>query len=211
MYYEIWDNRNMEKINSEMQELTESITNNLYRDGYGRYRWTYEMIAGENPSYRNTLLIAFALVILFPGVILFFMMYGRDLGSGYWGDAGVYLAIMFGIFAVTELLVILIYKLVDKARGGSKPIPYAMGGEFIDLYPEDSLTPRTYIRTYYGTVTDIRVKPEYDEIDLFEFARITQIYVYPEDRAFVLNFLFDRVKPTKKIEQRREEYKEYLI
>ncbi len=37
---------------------------NLYRDLDGRYRWTYEMVTNENPSYRNMLLIIFALVIL---------------------------------------------------------------------------------------------------------------------------------------------------
>ena len=183
---------------------------NLYRDLDGRYRWTYEMVTNENPSYRNTLLIIFALIILIPGVILFFMIYGRGISSGYWDGAGSYLAIMLGILILVELLTVLIYKGVDKIRGGSKPIPYAMDEDCIDLYPEDRRTPRAYIRTYYSTVNDIRVKPEYDEIDLLEFMRITQIYVYPEDRAFILNFLFDRLPQKGKILQRREEYQKYL-
>lgn len=178
----------------------------LYRDRDGRYRWTYEMVTNENHSYRNTLMIIFALVILIPGMILFFMICSHD-----WDSAGNYLAIMFGILILTELLTVLIYKGVNKIRGGSKPIPYAMDEDCIDLYPEDRRTPRAYIRTYYSTVNDIRVKPEYDEIDLLEFMRITQIYVYPEDRAFVLNFLFDHLPQTKTILSKKDQYKNYLI
>ena len=67
----------------------------LQPDSEGRYRWTYEMIGSVNPSYRNTLMLIFALVILIPGAILFFMIFGRR-GSD-WGDAGIYLLILFGI------------------------------------------------------------------------------------------------------------------
>ena len=182
----------------------------LYRDEFGRYRWTYEMVSAENRSYLNTLLLIFALVILIPGMILFFMIYGRDLSSGHWGDAGGYLGILFLIFAAAELLTVGIYKLADKARGGSKPIPYAMDDRCIMLYPEDRKTPRAYLQTFYSSVNDIRVKPEYDEIDLMEVMRVTQVYVYPEDLPFVLGYLFDHLKQTDKILQRREEYLKYL-
>ena len=200
----------MADILSENETKQSEPLTNLYRDIDGRYRWTYEMIANENPSYRNTLLLIFALVILVPGLILFFMIFGRGISSGDWDGAGSYLLILLGIFALTEALTVLIYDAVDKIRGGSKPIPYAMDVDCIDLYPNYRKTPRAYIRTFYNTVNDIRVKPEYDEIDLLEFARITQIYVYPEDRAFVLNFLFDHLPQKGTIQKRREEYKEYL-
>ncbi len=200
----------MADILSENETKQSEPLTNLYRDIDGRYRWTYEMIAKENPSYRNTLLLIFALVILVPGLILFFMIFGRGISSGDWDGVGSYLLILLGIFALTEALTVLIYNAVDKIRGGSKPIPYAMDEDYIDLYPNDRKTPRAYIRTFYNTVNDIRVKPEYDEIDLLEFARITQIYVYPEDRACVLNFLFDQLPQKGTIQKRREEYKEYL-
>lgn len=200
----------MADILSENKTKQSEPQTNLYRDIDGRYRWTYEMISNENPSYRNTLQLIFALVILVPGLILFFMIFGRGISTGYWDGAGSYLLILLGIFALTEALTVLIYNGVDKIRGGSKPIPYAMDEDCIDLYPNDRRTPRAYIRTFYNTVNDIRVKPEYDEIDLLEFARITQIYVYPEDRAFVLNFLFDHLPQKNAIQKRREEYKNFL-
>lgn len=179
-------------------------------DSQGRYRWTYEMISSENHSYRDTLMIIFALVILIPGVILFFMIFGRNVQHGYWNGTGGYIAILLGILAVTELLVFLIYQGVEKVRGGSKSIPYAMDETCIDLYPDDYKTPRPYIRTDYSSVIDIKVKPKYDEIDLLEVMRITQIYVYPEDRAFVLHYLFDHLPQRKKILERREQYRKYL-
>ena len=64
----------MADILSENETKQSEPLTNLYRDIDGRYRWTYEMIAKENPSYRNTLLLIFALVILVPGLILFFMI-----------------------------------------------------------------------------------------------------------------------------------------
>ncbi|MBQ6519846.1 MAG: hypothetical protein IJI14_14075 [Anaerolineaceae bacterium] len=179
-------------------------------DSQGRYRWTYEMVSSENHSYRDTLMIIFALVILIPGVILFFMIFGRNIQHGYWSGTGGYIAILLGVLAVTELLVFLIYQGVEKVRGGSKSIPYAMDETCIDLYPDDYKTPRPYIRTDYSSVVDIKVKPQYDEIDLLEVMRITQIYVYPEDRAFVLNYLFDHLPQRKKILERREQYRKYL-
>ena len=183
---------------------------NLPMDSEGRYRWTYEIIGSENRSYLKTLLIIFALVILIPGVILFFMIYGRQIKTGYWSGTGIYIGILLAILAAAELLTVGIYYAVEKVRGGSKSIPYAMGEKCIDLYPDDRKTPRSYIRTYYNTVNDIKVQPKHDEIDLLEFMRITQIYVYPEDRAFVLDFLFDHLPETKKILQRKEQYSIYL-
>ena len=182
----------------------------LYQNEDGQYRWTYEMVLEENRSYLNTLLLIFALIILIPGMILFFMIYGHDLGSGYWGDAGKYLGILLLIFIAAELLTVGIYMLADKARGGSKPIPYAMDEKSIILYPGDRKTPRAYLQTFYSSVIDIRVKSEYDEIDLLEVMRITQVYVYPEDLPFVLNYLLDHLKQTDKICKRREEYRKYL-
>ena len=44
----------MADILSENETKQNEPLTNLYRDIDGRYRWTYEMIANENPSYRNT-------------------------------------------------------------------------------------------------------------------------------------------------------------
>ena len=197
-------------MNNENESKNTYPPDDLQPDPEGRYRWTYELIGSENPSYRNTLMFIFALVILIPGVILFFMIFGRDLGSGYWGDAGIYLLIMFGILGAAELLTVLIYKGADKIRGGSKSIPYEMDSEGISVYPGNRRVPKSYLYTAYKGVKDIQFKPSYDEIDLLELMRITQVYVYPEDRAFVLNYLFDHLPQTEKILQRKEQYEIYL-
>lgn len=182
----------------------------LQPDAEGRYHWTYEMIGSENPSYRNTLMTIFALVILIPGFILFFMIYGHDLSGGYWGDAGIYLLIMFGILGAAELLTVLLCNVSEKVQGGSKSIPYEMDAEGISVYPGNRRVPKPYLYTAFKDVKDIQVKPSYDEIDLLELMRITQIYVYPEDRAFVLNYLFDHLPQTGKIPERKEQYGRYL-
>ena len=188
-------------------ENDSTLKDELQPDSQGRYHWTYEMIGSENPSYRNTLLLCFALIILIPGIILFFMIYGRNPGSG---SPGLYLLIMFGILAMVELLVVLIYKGAEKLQGGSKSIPYEMDELGIMLYPGNRRVPRPYLRTDFSSVKDIQLKPQYDEIDLLEVARITQVYVYPEDRALILNYLFDHLPQTEKILERKEQYRSYL-
>ena len=49
-----------------------------------------------------------------------------------------------------------------------------------------------------------------DLILLHELLRVTHVYVYRSDRAFVLNYLFDHLPQSKSILRRKEEYKEYL-
>lgn len=180
----------------------------LQPDSEGRYRWTYEMIGSVNPSYRNTLMLIFALVILIPGAILFFMIFGRR-GSD-WGDAGIYLLILFGILAVAELLTVMLCKVSEKVQGGSKSIPYEMDEEGITIYPGSRRVPYSYLHVSFSQVNDIHVKPDYDEIDLLDLMRVTQIYVYPEDRAFILNYLFDHLPQKEKILQRKDQYGIYL-
>ena len=180
----------------------------LQPDSEGRYRWTYEMIGSVNPSYRNTLMLIFALVILIPGAILFFMIFGRR-GSD-WGDAGIYLLILFGILAVAELLTVVLCKVSEKVQGGSKSIPYEMDEEGITVYPGSRRVPYSYLHVSFSQVNDIQVKPDYDEIDLLDLMRVTQIYVYPEDRAFILNYLFDHLPQKEKILQRKYQYGIYL-
>ena len=180
----------------------------LQPDSEGRYRWTYEMIGSVNPSYRNTLMLIFALVILIPGAILFFMIFGRR-GSD-WGDAGIYLLILFGILAVAELLTVVLCKVSEKVQGGSKSIPYEMDDEGITVYPGSRRVPYSYLHVSFSQVNDIQVKPDYDEIDLLDLMRVTQIYVYPEDRAFILNYLFDHLPQKEKILQRKDQYGIYL-
>ncbi len=180
----------------------------LQPDSEGRYRWTYEMIGSVNPSYRNTLMLIFALVILIPGAILFFMIFGRR-GSD-WGDVGIYLLILFGILAVAELLTVVLCKVSEKVQGGSKSIPYEMDEEGITVYPGSRRVPYSYLHVSFSQVNDIQVKPDYDEIDLLDLMRVTQIYVYPEDRAFILNYLFDHLPQKEKILQRKDQYGSYL-
>lgn len=180
----------------------------LQPDREGRYRWTYEMIGSVNPSYRNTLMLIFALVILIPGAILFFMIFGRR-GSD-WSDAWIYLLILFGILAVAELLTAVLCKVSEKVQGGSKSIPYEMDDEGITVYPGSRRVPYSYLHVSFSQVNDIQVKPDYDEIDLLDLMRVTQIYVYPEDRTFILNYLFDHLPQKEKILQRKEQYGIYL-
>lgn len=197
-------------MNNENESIKNYPPDELQPDAEGRYYWTYEMIGSENPSYRNTLMTIFALVILIPGFILFFMIFGHDLSSGYWGDAGTYLLIMFGILGAAELLTVLLCKASEKVQGGSKSIPYEMDADGITLYPGNRRVPRSYLYTAFKDVKDIQVKPSYDEIDLLELMRITQIYVYPEDRAFVLSYLFEHLPQSEKILRRKEQYGIYL-
>ncbi|MBQ6509606.1 MAG: hypothetical protein IJI07_09060 [Flexilinea sp.] len=197
----------MANVQSENESKKIYPPDELQPDAEGRYHWTYEMIGSENPSYRNTLMLIFALIILIPGFILFFMIYGRNPGSG---NPGLYLLIWFGILAAAELLTVLLCKVSEKVQGGSKSIPYEMDETGISLYPENRRVPQPYLFTAYKDVKDIQVKPQYDEIDLLELMRITQIYVYPEDRAFVLNYLFDHLPQTEKILKRKEQYGIYL-
>ncbi|MBR6090933.1 MAG: hypothetical protein IKP86_13430 [Anaerolineaceae bacterium] len=194
--------------------------NELYRDEEGRYRWTYELIGSENHSYRNTLMFIMGAVILIPGIIMFFMIFGGDFlrpiryGGRvpfYWDDeATTYLLVFAAVFVVVEGLTVLICYLMEKLRGGSKPMSYAMDEKMITTHANDRLTPQYYLQTSYSYVTDIRIKPKYDEIDLLEFMRVTQVYVYPEDMPFVLNFLFEHLPQKKKILRRKEEYRKYL-
>ena len=179
-------------------------TTYIVRDLDGNYRWTYDVDSSENSSFLNLYLLIFALIILIPGAILFFMLAGKG------ADMGMFLLIWLGIFAGVELLTILIYKAIEKSKGGSTDIPYLMNEKFIVVHPGNRKTPEYYLRTDFSNVNDIRVDKGNDLITLHEFARVTHIYVHREDFPFVLNFIFDRVPQTKKIAERKEQYKKYM-
>ena len=149
-------------------------------------------------------LLIFALIILVPGAILFFMLAGKG------ADMGMFLLIWLGIFAGVELLTILIYKAVEKAKGGSTDIPYLMNENFIVVHPGDRKTPEFYLRTDFSNVKDIRVDKENDLITLHELARVTHVYVHHEDFPFVLGFIFEHLPQTNKITGRKEQYKKYM-
>ena len=85
-----------------------------------------------------------------------------------------------------------------------------MDEEGLTVYPGSRQVPYSYLHVSFSKVNDIRVKPEYDEIDLMDLLRVTQVYVYPEDRAFILNYIFDHLPQKAKILRRKEEYREYL-
>ena len=176
----------------------------IVQDAEGLYRWTYELDSRENNSFLKLYLLIFALIILIPGAILFFMIFGRGKGSG----AGSFLAIWMAIFAGVELLTYLIYKGIEKANGGVTEIPYAMGEEFIIVHPGNRRTPAAYLRTDFSMVKDIKLDRNNDLILLYETARVTHVYVPRADLRFVLNYLFDRLPQKEKILQRKEEYLE---
>ena len=47
----------------------------IVQDAEGLYRWTYELDSRENNSFLKLYLLIFALIILIPGAILFFMIF----------------------------------------------------------------------------------------------------------------------------------------
>ena len=176
----------------------------IVRDLDGNYRWTYDVDSSSNRSFLNLYLLIFALIILVPGAILFFMLAGKG------ADMGAYLLIWLGIFAVVELLTILIYKAVEKAKGGSTDIPYLMNENFIVVHPGDIKTPEFYLRTDFSSVKDIRVDKKNDLITLHELARVTHVYVHHEDFPFVLSFIFEHLPQTNKITGRKAQYEKYM-
>ena len=70
-------------MNKENEIHNEYPSDDLQPDSEGRYQWVFEIIQSANPSYRNTLMFIFALIILIPGFILLFMIYGRDISISF--------------------------------------------------------------------------------------------------------------------------------
>ena len=194
----------------EKELFYSELPNGAMPDAEGNYRWTYEVDSRKNRSFLNLYLLIFGLVILIPGTILFFMIYGSRISSGHWGGTGSYIGIMLLILLGVELLTILIYKGIEKLGGGTTSMPYFMTDSFIMVHPYDKHTPASYLQTYYTNVKDIRLDADSDLILLHELLRVTHVYVYRSDCAFVLNYLFDHLPQSKSILRRKEEYKEYL-
>ena len=179
-------------------------TTYIVRDLDGNYRWTYDVDSSENNSFLKLYMLIFALIILVPGAILFIML--GQAGA----DMGVFFLIWMGIFAGVELLTFLIYKAIEKVKGGTTDIPYLMNENFIVVHPGDRKTPEYYLRTDFSNVNDIRLDYPNDLITLHEFARVTHVYVHRTDMPFVRNFIFGRVPQTKKIAERKEQFKKYM-
>ncbi len=173
-----------------------SLPDEVYLDANGWYRWTYYMDRKTNRSYLYLYMKIFALVILIPGAILFFMIYGRDFTG-----AGGYLLIWMAILAGAELLTWLIYVLIDKLNGGTTPISYAMDGELVKVHAESTKTPPYYLETVFSDVREVKFRPETDEIVLCELLRVMQVYVPPAAIPFVLGFIRDHVPPSAKIKE----------
>ena len=161
----------------------------IVRDADGYYRWTYEVDSRTNQSFLKLYLLIFALIILIPGAILFIMIFGRGKGSG----AGAYLAIWMAVFAGVELLTYLIYKGIEKAKGGTTDIPYLMADDFIIVHPDKTRIPAAYLGTSFSAVKDVRLDLDSDLILLNEPLRVTHVYVPKDDIPFVLNYILDRV------------------
>lgn len=165
----------------------------IVRDSAGWYRWTYEVDSRTNRSMLKLYLLIFALIVLIPGAILFFMIFGRNISHGYWIGTGAYLGIWMAVLAVVEILTFLIYKGVEAAKGGTTEYPYAMTDEFIIVHPGNKMAPRYYLQTDFSNVKDVKVEEKNDLILLYEIARVTHVFVPKEDLPFVLNFILDRV------------------
>ncbi len=176
----------------------------IVQDTEGNYRWTYEVDSRNNKSFLNLYLLIFGLIILIPGAILFFMIYGShsDLSS-----AGSYLAIWLAIFVGVELLTILIYKGIESSKGGSTDIPYLMTDEFIIVHAGNDMVPISYLRTDFSAVKGVKLDLNSDLILLVEPLRVSHVYVPKDDIPFVLNFILDRVPHTEKYENLRQKVK----
>ena len=185
-------------------ENTYNNTTYITRDKDGNYRWTYDIDSTKNRSFLNLYLLIFGLIVLIPGAILFFMIYGRQISSGHWSGTGGYLGIWLLIFLGVELLTFLIYKGIEKAKGGSTDIPYLMNEAFIAVHPGTELAPRSYIQTDFSQVKDVKLDREHDLILLYEPLRVTHVYVPREDLPFVLRFILDHVPQTEKIRDRKK-------
>lgn len=162
----------------------------IVRDMDGNYRWTYEMDSSENNSMLKTYMLIFGLIILIPGLALFFMIFGN---KGYLSGAGTYLLIWMAIFFGVELLTVLIYKGIEKVKGGKTDYPYLMSDSFIMVHPGNEWTPEAYLRTDFSNVKDVKLDQKSDLILLNELLRVTHVYVPQADFKFVLNFILDRV------------------
>ena len=127
----------MNNPNYEEYELTYIV-----QDADKNYRWTYE-VDSSNRSMLKTYMLIFALVILIPGIIMFFMLYGHDFLYGYRGDMGPYLGILLAVFLGAELLTVLIYKGIEKLKGGTTPIPYLMNENSVIVHPGNEWTPKS--------------------------------------------------------------------
>ncbi len=178
----------------------------IVRDAEGYYRWTYEVDSRTNQSFLKLYLLIFALIILIPGAILFIMIFGRGKGSG----AGAYLGIWMAIFAGVELLTYLIYKGIEKAKGGTTDIPYLMADDFIIVHPDKTRIPAAYLGTGFSAVKDVRLDLDSDLILLNEPLRVTHVYVPKDDIPFVLNYILDRVPQKREYDALREKAEKLL-
>lgn len=181
------------------------LPNGVMPDAEGNYQWIYEADSRKNRSFLNLYLLIFGLIILIPGTILFFMIFGRQILRGSWYGVGNYLLIWLGILIGVELLVVLIYKLIEKLMGGTTIIPYVMGKDFIIVHPGNKLAPDNYLRTEFSEVKNISLDLKNELILLKELLRVTHVYVYREDIPFVLNYIIDRVPNPEKYESLRRD------
>ncbi len=184
-------------------QTTDRENKYITRDAEGFYRWTYEVDSRKNHSLLNLYLLIFGLIVLIPGAILFFMIFGN---KRYLSGAGAYLLIWMAIFVGVELLTFLIYKAVEKLQGGVSVIPYLMGPDFLAVHPGTKMAPRAYIQMDFSQVKDVTLDKESDLILLHEPLRVTHVYVPKEDLPFVLNYILDRVPQSDKIKKRKEAF-----
>ena len=191
-------------MDTNSDTVQDSLPDDIFIDADGWYRWTYYMDRKTNPAYLHLYLKIFALIILIPGAILFFLMFGGCTHSSADG-AGEYLAIWMAVLAGTELLTWLIYVLIEKLQGGTTPISYAMNEEMVSVHAENTRTPVSYLETFFSSVRDVRLNPAADEIELCEVLRFTQVYVPRAALPFVLGFILDRVPQTENTEKARRE------
>ena len=167
------------------------------------YRWTYDIDSSTNKSMLKTYMLIFALVILIPGVIMFFVIYGHNIATGYWSGTGAYLGILLAVFLGAELLTVLIYNGIEKLKGGTTPVPYLMNEEGIIVHPGNEWTPKSYLQTFFSDVKDIKLDLNSDLILLYEPLRVSHVYVPREDMSFVLNYIIDRIPQNERFQKLR--------
>lgn len=183
------------------------------------YRWSYDMDMYHNHYFRNILLVAFGLTgVLCGAVMLYGFSSGGELtiqtalisilvcvGIELLTIAGYYLAAVFmhGIyrlrFAMGENAIMLVRKrstqkmldvlpfltLASGAAAGNalKSVPLATA--------QNAAAGSGF--TYFENVRKVKELPKYDIINLREVVGCNQIWVCPEDYAFVLDYIKCRI------------------
>ena len=183
------------------------------------YRWYYDMDMYHNHYFRNILLIAFGLTgVLCGAAMLFGFSAGGRLttwtalisvlvcaGIELLALAGYYLAAVFmhGVyrlrFAMGEDAVMLVRKQSTQKMLNIMPFLTLASGaaagnalKGVPLATAQNAAAGSGF-TYFKNVRKVKELPKYDIINLRGFAEANQLWVCPEDYAFVLDYIKSRI------------------